>query len=110
MTTLTETGRAVLVAVRSRLASPSAWTQGLSARDAAGSGVNQYSRRATCWCLHAALMVESARLKTMVSEPYQAIHDIIGEEPIIEWNDHPRRTHDDVLKVLDDAIAGEVSQ
>lgn len=95
-----------LRAVRAKIERPEAWTQGAWARTATGGAVpvRQPGRVPVCWCLGGALRaaaVPTMRWKAMRN----AIVSLTAPMGITAWNDTPRRTHAEVLALIDRAIA-----
>lgn len=92
----------VLVSVRELLSDEKRWTRRWYARDAAGVGVGSRDKHAVCWCLVGA----------MRKSPIGKLHQEVGLDllrsvvygPIAGFNDDPKTTHADVLRVLDAAI------
>lgn len=79
--------------MRQLLTSPSRWTQGRFVAVAEDGG-----RR---WCLSGALQEVGGQI---ADATYKHLADTLGVANVCEWNDHPLRTHDEVLAALDRAI------
>jgi len=79
------------------LANPDAWTQGKYARDAYGKEVHVDSPKATCWCL------EGAFIKCYPRNNRKIFKKLVNKiQFIVNWNDAPERTHQDVINVLNE--------
>lgn len=84
------------------------WTQGAYARMSNevddGGKVSADSRLATCWCSVGAVSAVSPR-------PYETLRKLketlggVSTADIIQWNDDPTRTKEEVLDLFDRAIA-----
>lgn len=105
--------REVLKGVRELLTDPTHWTKGALARvgPAGLPAVHSRDPNVTCWCLQGAL------LKVADSEVCQAAASLLREKietkssdfvTITSWNDSRKRTHTEVLDLLDEVI-GELS-
>jgi hypothetical protein len=97
----------VLIAARNRIAEPERWTKGAYARDADGRRLSSSNHpSATCWCLLGALEAIDSYARERLDAAYiiEDILDDISSASIALWNDDPRRTHSEVLSLLDDAI------
>jgi hypothetical protein len=88
-----------LRAVRAIVADPAHWTQGAYAKDSIGLQVTPQSNQAVCFCLAGAL--HKAKANYMAG---RFVENLTGIGDIIDWNDAPGRTHDQVLDLLDRAI------
>lgn len=95
--------------VRARLSEPARWTQCAPARDADGLSCNV--RDGCSWCLFGALLLET-QFSTVgmghlaISLLCQAMRELgFGSQNITRFNDS--HTHDEVLAILDFAIAQE---
>lgn len=97
-----------LKAVRELLAKPERWTKDAYARDADGARVEATDPRATCWCLSGAITKVTPDHATGVPV-WMALSDETerarGGAVVGFWNDRPRRTHAQVLRLIDRAIA-----
>lgn len=109
----------VLQEARRRLASPDSWCQYSYAMNAVGKHVTPVSPEATRWCLTGA--VESVAQSPFFGEVPKECADALGvlchclsRSPprmrgrafgLVGWNDQPDRTHEEVLDLLDLAIA-----
>ena len=107
----TAQARELLDGARSRVAD--GWCQGSEAFDSAGFGVDPWDPQACCWSLLGAIVAsfEHAKdgadgrvllgeLTTALSALAEEIHD----PSLAAWNDDPRRTHTEVVAVLDGAL------
>jgi hypothetical protein len=95
-----------------RLIAEVGWTQGAYARDAVGTTISPAREDATCFCMEGALR-RASRDRGLFDAAEGVILDKCGELTIPSFNDAPDRTKDEVLSVLDRAIAaaeaGEVA-
>ena len=105
------TEKEVLEKARELLAHEGVWCQGASALDASGLVCSHESRWAVSWCLIGAVETVSARNAVKGSTTVSAL-DIIhwtidgpDHMGIVSWNDAVGRTQDQVLDLLDRAIA-----
>jgi hypothetical protein len=89
----------ILEKVRKKL--ENGWCQGHLALDEQGRDVFPWDEKAICWCLYGA--IESERKN--VVDVAQFIRWLINYQLIEEWNDAPSRTQEEVLSLLDIAIA-----
>ena len=123
MTTLsprsTPDSRAILAHARRTLNSPGNWTQGASARNAAGKSVTPRCDQAVQWCLsgsinHAAGALQNSdhlkadgyaelRARSALEQAIAAFTPEPTTPPV--YNDAPERRHADIIAVLDYAIA-----
>lgn len=96
----------LLEGVRRRLDSPSAWLQGRSAADKFGFRRHPSDPLATCWCIGGAIQAESQQIAdpNALKEALTCVRRAIGSAHVPSWNDHPRRSHAEVLGALDHAI------
>lgn len=106
----------VLKQARALIEQPKAWARGDMSTDRFGHQVPLHSREACRFCLYGALLrvlgmrsddalpisVTSAVRRAILRRPY-----VRHEMHIVSFNDWPRTTHEDVLAVLDGAIAKE---
>lgn len=80
------------------------WTQGASARDAAGERVYlAHDPKAVCWCLVGAIQAEERKQFRASDALYNVLFDKLprkGFRNLSEWNDEPGRTRDEVLALL----------
>jgi len=77
------------------------WTQHAGARDKNGKVVGSDSADATCWCLTGAAYATSG-------ERYNEIIDVLNETLgfcHIDYNDTKGRTQQDILNLIDRAVA-----
>ena len=101
----------VLECMKDLLARPERWTQHVDARTQDGIPVEPRSVTAHQWCLIGALRrsAENAREDTVRAIEYILRGLVMQEEPametIWEYNDAPRRSHEDIVRILDRAIA-----
>lgn len=104
-----------LLKLRQLLTPPGSWIQGKYAADSRGNTRTSTSPEATCWCLEGA--VSRATHGTSYAPDYgchfqnlfRAVKKEIDSQfpytSLISWNDHPSRSHSDVLTLIDGAIA-----
>jgi hypothetical protein len=88
-----------LRAVRAFYGGPEKWTQGAYALNAEGHSVSAKSKDACRWCLSGAISSASYN----IWETARFLHFFIGWG-LIDWNDAPERTFEDVIALLDKAI------
>ena len=107
--------------VREILKDQDSWTKGKPARDIVGNPISSISKEATCWCLYGAIIKSSIeKFSPRLDMPGGKIEDdtidylnyFLPEykfRHIVNFNDWVTTKHEDVMKLLDDAIAqGEV--
>lgn len=80
------------------------WCQGVPARDANGNKVGRYSDEAVCFCVEAATEVASNRDYYAGVFAREALRKVISKRDIWQWNDHPKRTKEEVLAAFDESI------
>ena len=93
-----------LTLVEARQKIEQGWTQEAYARDKTNEKVSTSSREATCWCVMGALVAVTVRY----DQALDTIMGVIGAKhpgDIIDWNDDPARTQEQVLELFDRAIA-----
>ena len=106
----------ILRGARDRIAH--GWTQRASARDADCEGVEPFATEAVTWCLSGAINREWAaryastdRHEAWLTWTFRVVKNQIKglskHGSVILWNDSEARTKEDVLDVLDRAIAFE---
>lgn len=99
----------LLVAARKKIESPSTWTQGANARDAAGYPCEANSEHAVCFCSYGAIDAASAtKFDTVVKfraagALYDAARSMERVVGVAEYNDG--HSHAEVLALFDAAIA-----
>ena len=95
------------------------WCQGYWAKDENGEAVESYSKEACDFCLSAAMMRAKAswdsshRMRSLVEESiklcyprtFHRVNNIHNADLIVHFNDGRHRTKENVLRVLDRAIA-----
>ncbi len=91
----------VLERAKKLIENPVNWIKHANARDAHGYAVNARSEDAVCFCMMGALFHAGS---LGIDDPYWALRAVL-HEGIVEWNDHPNRTHAEVLAAFDRAIA-----
>ena len=112
----------ILKETRAILDQPGNWTKNRNAEDKEGNEVAPAEAQACAWCLQGALMLATRRQGLEIySETYDTARGIIERlaltrlpasrvrnaypYPILSFNDDGATTHDQVLLVLDDAVA-----
>ena len=108
----------ILVSMRTLLGDPAHWCQCAPAMDSRGIPCLAADPEAACWCLIGAALrfvgpVESpSRRHHLYREVQDAIKSAIKgtylnwvTEGVEAWNDQSTRTHDDIIRVLDQAVA-----
>lgn len=94
----------IMKAARALITPPGSWTQDTYALDADGNEVGPSSESATCYCSSGAISRISGSIAARVIEFAEHISCIYGVS-IPVWNDHPDRTHEEVLAEFDEVIA-----
>ena len=102
--------KAILVRARILISDPKSWLQGKQARTGIGTSARACSRRAQSFCVVGALRRAAWELDPGLSP--QILRGLIEDHlppnrGAEDWNDAPRRTHAQVLRLLDKAIAAE---
>ena len=93
-----------LTAMRKLLEDPKHWIKGATAKDKNGKVVFAEDKQAMCWCLYGALnKCAGPQMSTFVTTLQTLDFSVTGS--IVSWNDHPITTHEEVLELLDKAIA-----
>lgn len=101
-----------LRAARALISTPEKWTKGIGARDVNGSCVTSDSKSAHSFCLDGACfrttrgVAQVARYETL-SAAIQAQLSGVQGRTFWCWNDMSTTQHEDVLAVIDRAIAAE---
>ena len=89
------------------------WCRGADARDGNGTQVHPWDDKAVSWSLLGAMVAvlerEASRggelpLAALGSALY-ALADLIETDSLVDWNDDPRQTQDNVVAVLGRAAA-----
>lgn len=98
----------LLKKARALLAKPKAWIQGSEARTANGTSVCATTRGAIRFCALGALY-KAEGVNPMDSGDRDvarwALRRAVKNDHLVSWNDAPRRTHAQILKGFDKAIA-----
>lgn len=90
------------------------WCHNADARDGNGVEVQPWDEEAASWSLLGAIVAvlehEASRggelpLAALGSALY-ALADLIETDSLVDWNDDPRQTQDNVVAALDQAAAG----
>jgi hypothetical protein len=103
---MTREQRAVIATLRRArklISQPERWTRAHFARDARGRGLTPNNADAVCFCAVGAIQRASGSLAYDTPE-IRALGYRLGSA-IPHWNDHPRRTHAQVLARFDRTIA-----
>lgn len=79
---------------------PTKWTQREYARTASGEGCYGGDPRAICWCIAGAIHGFFGQER---DEKFAKIQELLGEQPIGEWNDAPGRTAAEVQALCEKA-------
>lgn len=86
------------------------WIQGVNARNEYGASVASGSPDATCWCLQGGLLRvardlnKSGRDIMLVADVLDNTALLRGSNDLVNYNDTPGRTKDEVLQLIDDTI------
>ena len=94
-----------LKAARELLSVPERWTKGHLAHDAAGRSVDEQSDKAVCFCIVGAVYKACQNDWKRVEPTVNFIANTEGVVSVPDWQDHPDRTHAEVLDLLDRCIA-----
>jgi hypothetical protein len=93
------------------------WCHGADARDVSGSAVEPWDEDAASWSLLGAMVAVLEREASLGGElplhelgaALYALAALIETDSLVEWNDDPRQTQENVLAVLDRAAATYVA-
>lgn len=98
---------AALKAARRLLSKPERWTKGWFAKDKDGADVSELSKHATCFCPEGAIYRSAPGL--LETDALAALERGLPKQwySVPLWNDAPRRTHAQVLRLFDRAIEAE---
>ena len=104
-------GRQLLQDARTLVAE--SWCHGADARDVHGLEVDPWDDAAASWSLLGAMVAVLEREALFESElplaelgaALYALADLIDTDSLVDWNDDPRQTQDNVVAVLDQAAA-----
>ena len=107
----------ILKAAHDLLAVPGTWIQCREALDKNGFSTLPDAEDATCWCALGAIRrvqggttpYAQVLLRLITSMPHKPKGDRLADI-VLDWNDQPGRTQDEVLALFDKAIAAEESQ
>jgi len=101
--------REVLIKARAVLAKPEAWTRGWYARAADGRKVPANSEAATCWCMAGAVKRAAGpdATEALLNGAEFALARETRTKYLDTFNDNPRHSHADILRVFDRALAAE---
>ena len=93
-----------LKALYKLLRAKSRWTKGDDARNKTGLHVTALSKHATCWCLLGGMTKVANNNWPRNFSMRDAIRDQIRSgDDIQTYNDNPRRTHPQILKLIKNA-------
>lgn len=87
----------------SNLLNEKGWTQGAMAKDINGQSVYSESPYAVCYCAAGAIFATVPPNKSR-SELVNLVRDAVNARSLVEWNDLPGRTKEEVLAAFDKAI------
>jgi hypothetical protein len=104
-------GRRLLQDARTLVAE--SWCHGADARDVNGLEVDPWDDAAASWSLLGAMVAVLEREASFERElplaelaaALYALADLIDADSLVDWNDDPRQTQDNVVAVLDQAAA-----
>ena len=94
----------IMRAARALITPPGSWTQGEYARDSNGLSVSLLSERVKCFCALGSIKYTANSFFANVTAFRDHIYNKYGVN-IHCWNDHPDRTHAEVLAEFDELIA-----
>lgn len=80
-------------------AKPESWTQKQFARDKDGRGCGPQDARAACWCLGGGIAV---CYPDNFNPVWDKILRRIDSASVIDWNDDPARTREDILALCEE--------
>lgn len=105
-----ETVKSILQSARELIADPAHWTQSAFARDVNGNDCVSNDPEAVCFCALGALnkaanYYDSKKNATLYFKAKAALRDMIYPHNISMFNDRFDRTHAEILRLFDDAIA-----
>lgn len=99
----------ILRAARAKITDPKRWAQGVGARDTFGRQVAARCESAVCWCsIGAICAVEGVTFAG--DDVLDYLRTVSGESSVVDFNDAPERTHDEVLQAFDKAAALAMSK
>lgn len=94
---------------RALMIDPKRWTTAIGCVSEAGNIVVPWSRRATEWSLAAAMVVYQRYLNNLWNNTKRdAVVRLLGGRSfwdVVIWSEASHRTHEEVISLLDDAIA-----
>jgi hypothetical protein len=97
-------------AVKALLDAPEKWTKGAYARDANGISCSwKYNKSAVCWCISGACSViipYTLDWHRRASRLERELEKYLPLLELVEWNDAPERTFEDIHNVLNAALDG----
>lgn len=80
------------------------WAQGEMAKDVHGEAVTALDEKAVSWDLSGAIYIACKGEQAVYKSAFRAFRVAAGTDSISQWNDHPERTHEEVLAALDETI------
>ena len=98
----------ILRKARKLIEKPERWCKGDAAKDRAGENEDVMSRKAAAFCMAGAVVRASGGWCREYYTARDHVEAVIGShalDALAEWNDAPRRTHAQVLRAFDKAIA-----
>lgn len=82
------------------LSSPEKWTQVYWAKDKDGVFIWPKNENAVCWCALGAIARVYADSPDEYDKAKTKLNDAIEDKGIVDWNDDPERTWEDVYTTL----------
>jgi hypothetical protein len=103
---MTTTPLEVLVRARERLSRPENWIKGDYAKDLGGNSVCSDSYSAVCWCILGAIGDDTLEgNEEVIHHTLKTLQALTPAYSVPDFNDDPNTTYEDVIRVLDKAIA-----
>jgi hypothetical protein len=96
---------------RDLVAKPGGWTQGVFARDATGDYVHPDAKEACSFCMKGAISHAKAKRIDAISAReyeraiYEAFMSIAKADSIVDFNDDPNRTQQEIVETFDKIIS-----
>jgi hypothetical protein len=82
------------------LDTPEKWTKEVFARDCKGDEVDPESPEAVCWCVKGALQKCYPNYDDRWEAAYHRLLEVRKYKHIVDWQDDPRTTYEEIIKVL----------
>ena len=95
----------ILKKTKELISDPARWTKGEMARTMFGASVSAHDSSATCWCIMGAIHHETKDDPFLAGSAYQIVRTQLQGRTVSEFNDDQNTTHEDVMTLLDKAIA-----